>query len=230
MFDREELNNPHYNDCYFSYDEGVEEALYVFVDGNGFPEAFGQREKVIIAETGYGTGLNLMALLSVVPPEYTGEIVFYSVEKYPLIRERIVELIGRSYSRVKEAADEVLTAWERVDITVVGWHSVQFSYGAVQVTLNVFIGDVSDYMASMPEAVDHWFLDGHSPDKNPDMWDAQIMKYVGVHSHSGTTVASFTAAGLVKRALREAGFVIKRRKGFGGKRHMIQGVFQEESV
>ncbi len=68
-----------------------------------------------------------------------------------------------------------------------------------------------------------WFLDGHSPDKNPDMWQPEIMKYVGENSSENATVSTFTSAGFVKRGLKAAGFEIKRVQGFGGKRHMVLG-------
>ena len=63
MFNKPEFNNSHYNDCYFSYDDGLEEALYVFIDGNGFPKRLFETDKIAIAETGFGTGLNLIALI-----------------------------------------------------------------------------------------------------------------------------------------------------------------------
>lgn len=230
MFDREELNNPHFHDCYFSYDEGLEEALYVFVDGNGFPGVFEKSKTITVAETGYGTGLNLMALLSTVPNGYDGDITFYSVEKYPLERARIIELLGDSYRTIEEVANPLLKLWDSFDITAKGWHTGDLHIKGGTLHLWVYIGDVQEYMRELPKGIDHWFLDGHSPDKNPDMWSPKVLHAVGEQSHEGTTLATFTAAGIVKSALREAGFRIKRRKGFGGKRHMVQGVFQKEDA
>lgn len=229
MFDRPELNNPHFGDCYFSYDEGLEESLYVFVDGNGFPDRLESRNTWTIAETGYGTGLNLMALLTVMPEHYSGTIDYYSVEKYPLSRERIVELLGETYSKIKTVADVVLSLYATFDIGHSGWVQGGLTYGNVQVRVHLYVGDVLEYMEALPGSVDVWFLDGHSPDKNPDMWSENVLSSVGKHSKIGSTLATFSAAGIVKSALREAGFTIKRRKGFGGKRHMIQGIFDSGS-
>lgn len=230
MYDREELNNPHYNDCYFSYDEGVEEALYVFVDGNGFPAHFFKNETLHIGETGYGTGLNAMALVSVLPESYSGVIHFYSVEKYPLSSERIIELLGGSYSKISSIADSFLQLWQGIDAEKSGWVDGIILFGRVQFNLHLYLGDVQDFLQELPRSMDYWFLDGHSPDKNPDMWSGEVMQLVGDKSHRGTRLATFSAAGKVKNGLREAGFFIKRRKGFGGKRHMIQGIYGEESL
>lgn len=230
MYDRDELNNPHYNDCYFSYDEGVEEALYVFVEGNGFPEQFFENETLHIGETGYGTGLNAMALVSSLPKGHSGVIHFYSVEKYPLSSERIIELLGGSYNKIDTIADRFLQLWQTMDTGKSGWVGGEIQFNSVSFILHLYIGDVREFLRELPREMDYWFLDGHSPDKNPDMWSAEVMKLVGERSHKGTRLATFSAAGIVKSGLREAGFFIKRRKGFGGKRHMVQGIYGEECL
>ncbi|WP_258087706.1 MnmC family methyltransferase, partial [Xenorhabdus bovienii] len=67
---------------------------------------------------------------------------------------------------------------------------------------------------------DAWFLDGFSPAKNPELWDAGLMAQVGAHTKTGGTAATYTAAGFVRRNLADAGFAVTRVKGFGRKRHM----------
>ncbi len=230
MHDREELNNPHYNDCYFSYDEGFEEAAYVFVDGNNIPHCLKSKTSVTIGETGFGTGLNLMTLLQSLPSELDIDVTFLSVEKYPLTLDRMQELIGGSISNITKEAKIVFDFWkEQFDNTSKGWISGSFVYKTARVKVMIYIGDVADFMANLDKKVDIWFLDGHSPDKNPAMWAPELMQEVGNHSRVGTTIATFSAAGLVKEGLRQAGFFIKRRKGFGGKRHMIQGVYKGDT-
>jgi tRNA 5-methylaminomethyl-2-thiouridine biosynthesis bifunctional protein len=46
-------------------------------------------------------------------------------------------------------------------------------------------------------------------------------------SKSGTTFGTFTAAGIVKRGLAAVGFTIQKRNGFGRKRDMLTGVFDD---
>ncbi|MEL6744017.1 MAG: MnmC family methyltransferase [Pseudomonadota bacterium] len=68
-----------------------------------------------------------------------------------------------------------------------------------------------------------WFLDGFSPAKNPDMWSLPLMQALADKSAPDATLASYTAAGWVRRNLSEAGFHIAKQKGFGTKRDMIVG-------
>ena len=69
-----------------------------------------------------------------------------------------------------------------------------------------------------------WFLDGFSPAKNPEMWGADLMAEVGRHTAQNGTAATYTAAGHVRRALEDAGFVVTRTAGYGRKRHMTRAI------
>ena len=53
-----------FGDVYFSRDDGLAETRYVFIDRNGLPGRFAELDRnshVVIAETGFGTGLNFLA-------------------------------------------------------------------------------------------------------------------------------------------------------------------------
>ncbi len=226
MFHEPALNNPHYNDCYFSYDDGLAEALYVFVEGNNLVERFHKSQSLTIAETGFGTGLNLIALIRALRIEgiENRTIRFISVERYPLSSQRIYELINRFIEQLSPEYPLFIEQWEKLYPNLSdGWNCFSFQIETITVNVDLFYGDVLNALESIPSQPDAWFLDGHSPDKNPDMWNKRVLALVGEKSGPDTTVATFTAAGIVKEGLREGGFFIKRKKGFGGKRHMITG-------
>ncbi len=71
--------------------------------------------------------------------------------------------------------------------------------------------------------IDAWFLDGFAPSKNPEMWNQELFNNMAKLSKPDGTCATFTAAGFVRRGLIEAGFDMKKVKGFGTKREMIAG-------
>ena len=233
MFHEPKLNNSHYNDCYFSYDDGLEEALYVFVDGNNIVERARDLDEITIAETGFGTGLNLLATIRALRENGINNktITFITVEKYPLSSSRIEELVTHFRDSIEYELSFFLKEWDTLYPTLTaGWNSVTFTIDTIVVHLLLFYGDVSDFLQSIEQVPDCWYLDGHSPDKNPDMWNRDILLSVGKLSDERTTVATFSAAGIVKSGLREGGFFIKRRKGFGGKRHMVIGHYIGESL
>ena len=74
-------------------------------------------------------------------------------------------------------------------------------------------------------------VDGFSPAKNPQLWQADLLKAVYDHTSTGGSAATYTAAGFVRRNLEIAGFKVKRSPGFGRKRHMthaVKGYFDAE--
>ncbi len=52
-----------FGDVYFSNDNGLQETRYVFLNQNNLPERWQthDRDLFVIAETGFGTGLNFLA-------------------------------------------------------------------------------------------------------------------------------------------------------------------------
>jgi tRNA 5-methylaminomethyl-2-thiouridine biosynthesis bifunctional protein len=52
-----------YGDVYFSAEDGLAESRAVFLEGCGLPDAWATRRRFTVAELGFGTGLNIAALL-----------------------------------------------------------------------------------------------------------------------------------------------------------------------
>lgn len=231
MFHKTELNNPHYDDCYFSYEEGIEEAQTVSVESSDIVNIATSIEGVVtVAETGFGTGLNFLALLMTFHKNnLKNDIDYYTVDKYPLTRNRIEELFKPFKSRLV-GLDYYLDAWNQLfeNITT-GWNIIEFNFFNLKVNLHFYNGDVLDMLKSLNIKAYSWFLDGHSPHKNPEMWSEEVMLKVAMNTCEGGTFATFTAANAVREALQKGGFRIEKVQGFGGKRHMIRGVMSRGS-
>jgi len=79
-----------FDDLYFSTDNGLGEARHVFLDGNDLSCRIAAAPKFTIAETGFGTGLNflaVMALLKASTPKQNQpacQIDYISFESRPL--------------------------------------------------------------------------------------------------------------------------------------------------
>jgi tRNA U34 5-methylaminomethyl-2-thiouridine-forming methyltransferase MnmC len=219
--------NPHYDDLYFSENDGMEESFYVFIQGNHLPERLQEKKDICVGETGFGTGLNLLTLLNHIKNTHKESIKlrYICLEKYPLPFERIEELLSPFSERLSSLMPLYEAYWrEFYQNLVPGWNKTLWSFPKGEVQFELYHGDAKDWAEEegKPE-VEAWFLDGHSPDKNPEIWALEIMQGMYRRTVPGGTLATFTAAGIVKRALREAGFTIQRKKGFGKKRHMVIG-------
>ncbi len=74
--------------------------------------------------------------------------------------------------------------------------------------LEIVAGDVRETLPAWGGRVDAWFLDGFAPAKNPEMWGEDVLRAVADRMVPGGTLATYSAAGFVRRALAEAGLEV----------------------
>ncbi|MEN8837351.1 MAG: tRNA (5-methylaminomethyl-2-thiouridine)(34)-methyltransferase MnmD [Celeribacter marinus] len=197
-----------FDDPYFSNASGLEETRHVFLAGNDLPTRLAGGFQV--AELGFGTGLNMLALALIWQgPE---PIRFTSFEAYPMTAPDIAKSL-QSFDAAHAIAQPFLEAWAQ--------GAQSFRVGCVDV--DVIIGDARDTLPAWDRHANAWFLDGFSPAKNPQLWGDTLMGEVGRHTVQGGTFATYTAAGHVRQKLTAAGFDVTRVSGFGRKRHMSIG-------
>ena len=60
------------------------------------------------------------------------------------------------------------------------------------------------------------------------MWSPEVFKHLYSLSNENATFGTYTAAGFVRRSLKENGFEVIKTKGFGTKRHRLQGILCKE--
>ena len=213
-----------FDDVYFSRESGLAESQYVFIQHNHLPERFAalkDGDTFVIAETGFGTGLNfLCAWQCFVEHAPAGaRLQFISVEKYPLQRSDLVQALAL-WPQLSELREQLLQQYVAIHS---GFQSMQLAHGRVSLTL--LIGDVLEMLGQLDGKVDAWFLDGFAPSKNPEMWNEQVFAQLARLASSATTLATFTSAGFVRRGLLAAGFTVTRVPGFGRKFAMLAGGF-----
>lgn len=216
------IRSSQFDDIYFSGEDGLAETRHVFLDHNNLPAAFAGRDRFTIVETGFGTGLNFLSVWKLFEEQAEPDAVldYVSFELYPLAPQDILAAL----SQWRDAFDGRLEKMAAdYPLRIPGWHRIDF--GRVRLTL--IFDDVNYALPrlSVPRGVDAWFLDGFAPAKNPQMWSAVLFENMARLSHAGTTLASFTAAGIVKNGLRAVGFTIDKVRGYGRKRDMIMGRF-----
>jgi tRNA U34 5-methylaminomethyl-2-thiouridine-forming methyltransferase MnmC len=199
-----------FDDPYFSLNDGLAETQHVFLAGNDLPARL--QGGFHVAELGFGTGLNLLALCLLNPET---PMRFTSFEAFPLTAEEIARALEH-FPEARAIAEPFLSQW------AAGKRSLML--GAI--SAEIIVGDARETLANWPGKADAWFLDGFSPAKNPELWSPDLMAEVARHTAPGGTFATYTAAGHVRRALAEAGFAVERRAGHGRKRHMTAGVLQ----
>ena len=218
----EEPFAPAFNDHYFSQENGLEETRHVFIHGNKLTERIARLSPgatFVLGETGFGTGLNFLAcwheFLKHAPPG--ARLHFVSAEKHPLIKADLI----RALQRWPELSSQAQPLIDTYPALTPGFHRRRFEGG--RVTLTLMFGDAQAMFAQLEGCFDAWLLDGFAPARNEGMWHQGVYRELARLSHANTTLATFTAAGFVRRGLEDAGFTMARTPGFGRKREMLIG-------
>jgi tRNA U34 5-methylaminomethyl-2-thiouridine-forming methyltransferase MnmC len=194
-----------FDDPYFSLDGGLAETAHVFLAGNGLPGRF--RDGFHIAELGFGTGLNALAAWAAW--DQPGRFRFTTFEAFPMALPDQARAL-RAFPELADKASALLDALADGE----GPHDL----GPMRLT--VLRGDARQTLPQWTDPVDAWFLDGFSPAKNPELWGEPLLHHVADRLVPGGTLATYTAAGHVRRALASAGLEVQRIPGYGRKRHM----------
>lgn len=209
-----------------------------------------------IAELGFGTGLNILAtwqlwqqtkqtLYSQHPQQDASKsqlgyqaprLHLISTEKHPLTLEDLTRSL-QSWQENDPTLTPLITRLLALYPTLVsGCHRLHLEQ---DVTLDLWLGDATESLqklagtdCNMPyqAQIDAWYLDGFAPSCNESLWAEKIFEQVQRLSNIGTTAATFSCAGVVKRGLESADFEIKKVKGFGRKREMLTAIRLKDTV
>jgi tRNA 5-methylaminomethyl-2-thiouridine biosynthesis bifunctional protein len=209
-----------YGDVYFSSADGLAETRAVFLAGCDLPAAWRGRDRFVVGELGFGTGLNIAALLDLWRRERAEgqRLHVFSIEAHPITRDEAARALA-VWPELGEAAGVLLDHWPG---QARGFHRVDLP--GFDATLDLAVMDVEEALAAWDGAADAWFLDGFSPALNPAMWREEVLAAVAARSAPGARAATFTVAGAVRRGLAAAGFQVDKRPGFGRKKERLEAV------
>ncbi|MGL5403878.1 MAG: tRNA (5-methylaminomethyl-2-thiouridine)(34)-methyltransferase MnmD, partial [Acinetobacter sp.] len=220
-----------FGDVYFSKDNGLLETRHVFLNGNDLTERLSQLhdyQYFCVGETGFGTGLNILTLWQLwqqVRLDNHSHLHVVSVEKFPLNKADLIRALN-VWTELKPLAEKLI---QQYPLPIAGCH--RLSFPEERFSIDLWLGDAQDIFPTIPktQAVNAWFLDGFAPSCNPDMWQANVLDHMVRLSDFGTTFASFSVAGILKRGLKQHGIQISRPRGFGHKREMLKAIWLNAS-
>lgn len=215
-----------FGDVYFSAEDGLAETRAVFLEGCGLPDAWTGRRRFVVGELGFGTGLNIAALLELWRRHRPsgGRLHVFTVEAFPVAADEAARALAH-WPELGPVTSLMTARWpgrarglHRLDIPELG------------VIVDVAVADVVEALAGWDGRADAWFLDGFSPALNPQMWTDEVLRLVAERSAPGARAATFTVAGQVRRGLAAAGFEVGKRPGFGRKRERLEARLPGEAA
>lgn len=237
-----------FDDVYFSHAGGLNESHYVFIEGNDLPSRLTKlhdNEVFVVAETGFGTGLNFLALCKFWNHlktqgklNKTARLHFISTEKFPLKQSDLQKALDSWRNQDGDDITQFINALiDQYPLPLEGCHRL---YVRNDVVLDLWFGDAltsfqiihqsRSINPNLTPKVNAWFLDGFTPSKNSELWSDELFDTIKKLSADHATLATFTSAGFVRRGLQVAGFVMAKKKGFGHKREMLTGQMLAQTI
>lgn len=194
-------------ELYHSDRGALGESMHVFIN-NGFCYAAERgRSKIVVFEAGFGSGLN--AWLTLIKARELGvEVDYYAVELYPVEMETAAAL---NYTD-----DELFMQMHRVECGVT--HSLTDSFRLTKIN-----ADLSGFdFGSLGVLFDVVYYDAFAPEVQSELWSEELFGRLYGSVSQGGVLTTYTAKGVVKRALRGVGFSVERLEGALGKRHQLR--------
>lgn len=190
------------DECYHSMHGARTESEHIFLR-HGLDLVRG--ESVRVLEVGMGIGLNM--LLTALHPG-RARVIYHAVEKYPIDTELVESVMGK-------LSDTEFELMHRI-------HTLPWGAEALlmpDMEILKLHGDMLD--VSLEGGYNVVYFDAFSPEKQPEMWSEQMFSKCYNLMEPGGVLSTYCSKGIVKEALRNAGFEVKRYQGPPGKRHIV---------
>ena len=216
------LFSEQFQDIYFSKAGGFAESTHVFIHGNKLLERWKNTEHFVIGELGFGTGLNFVNTVKhwqEHAPSHA-QLHYISCEYYPL-EKKLFRKFWQQFPEYQHISATLLT---RLPSALPGFHRIHFP--EFNCILTLLFGEATTMCQQLNAQVDAWFLDGFSPAKNPELWNAELLQKLGQLTALGGTCATYSVARSVHENLQAAGFVTNKQRGFAEKKEMLCGIKQ----
>ena len=213
---------PGLDETYHSTHGAVTESRHVYIEkGLDFwRAAHPEARELTVFEMGLGTGTNAMLAMDWCVANDC-KMRYYSVEKFPLGQDLMREYWGST--GIDDGDDSVIqdvsrrsdalhsSPWEQ-------WVEIPLKCGGFDVFKHE--SDIQD--AVLPADIDVVFWDAFGPQKQEGVWGVELFQPIFHAMQEGGVFVTYSAAGDVKRALKQVGFAVERLDGPPFKRHMLR--------
>lgn len=206
------LYNAKFDDIYFNTFEPLAECEYAY---SSALESLSSDE-ITVAEAGFGSGLNFISTISKFQSLNKKHLHYIAVEKYPFSRAELAR-IYEDFGLINDISREFLDAYYIVPNSLLRINLLNSS-----IILDIYFGDILEFLDECDFKADIWYLDGFAPSKNPQMWSEEFLSNLACYCSKGAIIRSFSCARVVRDRL--IGFEISKIKGYHKKREMLQAI------
>ncbi|EAL4431046.1 bifunctional tRNA (5-methylaminomethyl-2-thiouridine)(34)-methyltransferase MnmD/FAD-dependent 5-carboxymethylaminomethyl-2-thiouridine(34) oxidoreductase MnmC [Campylobacter jejuni] len=210
-----------FDDFYFNSKDGLNESKFVYTHSFEWKN----QENFIIAESGFGIGLNffltLKRFLETTPSKRPKKLFYISIEAFYIEKEQLREIYQKlgSYEEFKGLLEQFLKFYPKAKEGI-------YRFYFEDCFLDLVFEDIA-VLKELDFKADVWYLDGFSPNKNSQMFDENLIFEVARLSKKNTQICTFSSASFLQKNLKKYGFRVEKTKGFR-KREMIKAYLENE--
>ncbi|WP_458396447.1 bifunctional tRNA (5-methylaminomethyl-2-thiouridine)(34)-methyltransferase MnmD/FAD-dependent 5-carboxymethylaminomethyl-2-thiouridine(34) oxidoreductase MnmC [Campylobacter sp.] len=208
------LYNSEFDDIYFNTYEPLAECEYAYssaLDGVN-------KSAIIVAEAGFGVGLNFFCTIAKFKSLNKKSLHYIAVEKYPFSKDELAS-IYKQFGLDSAIYKEFLDSYHIVSNSLLRIYLLNRT-----IILDLYFGDILEFLEECEFRADVWYLDGFAPSKNSQMWSEEFLSNLACYSYKDTIVRSFSCARVVRDRLSQNGFEVGKLKGYHKKREMLQAI------
>ncbi|SKC16855.1 tRNA (5-methylaminomethyl-2-thiouridine)(34)-methyltransferase MnmD [Dyadobacter psychrophilus] len=203
------LYSPQYNQQYHSLQGALVEAEHIYINLGLRPLLEEAESPVYVFEMGFGTGLN--AFLTWKLADLLKKDIYYvAVEAFPVSRDEAFSLNYAALTGQSGFMELHDCPWSE-DCALSGHFTIRKEHLRVQ-----------DFKST--ENFDVIYYDAFDPRAQPELWTSEIFSQLAAQTRRGGVLVTYSSKGIVKRALRAAGFEVQRHKGPGRKTHVLKAI------
>jgi len=192
---------------YHSTFGALQESEHIFIRA-GLEPLLNKQNTIHVLEMGFGTGLN--ALLTFLHADKTRQKIYYhGLEAFPIDTDTAKTL---NYHQFLHVDQELFLKFHGSEPRTKMSDNFLLEKEIGTLEKAVFPDDRFDIV----------YFDAFSPEVQPELWTQEIFRKIYRSMKRGSTLTTYSCKGIVKRAMKEAGFEIEKLPGPPGKREFLR--------
>jgi tRNA U34 5-methylaminomethyl-2-thiouridine-forming methyltransferase MnmC len=204
---------PEMNETYHSTNGAVAESKHIYIN-YGLTNVTTSSETINVLEMGFGTGLNAILTLDYAS-KFKQKIYYFTVEKYPVTLNEIIELDYPSALDLQNIKSDFLSLHE---LNFKTEHEINphFSFSKHHADLKEIVLPKNKFQII--------YFDAFAPQHQPDLWTLEILQKMYDSLAPDGFLITYCAQGQFKRNLKTVGFEIIPLPGPAGKREITKAI------